>query len=97
MQVVAMCEDGEGCRRLPLLRALGQAPPEGVLECGGGCDNCAAAAREATEARRRPAMVDLSRHAVLAVRAAIPLPSLAMPLPWPCPYMAMRLPWPCPC
>ena len=29
LQVVAMCEDGEGCRRLPLLRALGQAPPEG--------------------------------------------------------------------
>ena len=26
-QVVEMCEDGDGCRRLPLLRALGQAPP----------------------------------------------------------------------
>ena len=45
------------------------------------------------------------RECVLAVRAAIPLPSLAMPLPghaptlvmplpWSCPYLAMRLPWP---
>ena len=40
---------------LALARAvLGQAPPEGALECGGGCDNCAAAAREATEVRRPP-------------------------------------------
>ena len=63
-----MCEDGDGCRRLPLLRALGQAPPAGGLACGGGCDNCARAAREAAEARRRPAKLDLSREAVLAVR-----------------------------
>eukprot|EP00964_Phaeocystis_antarctica_P036497 scaffold20851_cov60-Phaeocystis_antarctica.AAC.2 len=47
-----------------------QAPPEGGLACGGGCDNCATAVREAAEARRRPAMLDLSREAVLAVRLA---------------------------
>ena len=86
---------------LALARAvLGQAPPEGALECGGGCDNCAAAAREATEARRRPAMLDLSRHAVLAVRTlalplAMPLPTLAMPLPGHTPTLAVPLPWPC--
>ena len=45
-----------------------QAPPEGGLACGGGCDNCATVVREAAEARRRPAMLDLSREAVLAVR-----------------------------
>ena len=45
-----------------------QAPPEGGLACGGGCDNCATVVREAAEARRRPALLDLSREAVLAVR-----------------------------
>jgi hypothetical protein len=49
-------------------RGLCQVPPEGGLACGGGCDNCATAAREATAARRRPAKLDLSRAAVLAVR-----------------------------
>ena len=61
-----MCEDSDGCRRVPLLRALGQ--EAAATSCGGGCDNCAARAAAAARNRAAPPPLDLTREANLAVR-----------------------------
>lgn len=61
LEVVAMCEDDSGCRRVHLLRALGQPLATQAPRRAACCDNCEAGEPEATP--------DLRPAAASAVRA----------------------------